>query len=162
MTIGNFGLGGARGQASYTQLNMDFNELIPTGQITDTYNNNIHLPFSKNDANYTNKRYYPTIREMQGYTHDENYDNQPLNQKNPTISVFNDLYNFNPTHKEMSYYKPHETDILTQHPYSRPRFTDEIVYDVSVPEEIENMKKKNAPDFFKLPQHALTLNKRKK
>jgi hypothetical protein len=162
MTIGNFSHGAGRGDASYTQLNTDFKELIPTGQTTDVYGNNIHLPFSRNDANYTNKRYYPTIREKAGFKHDHDYDDQPLTQINPTVSVFTNLYNFNATHKELSYFEPHNTDKLIQHPYSRPRFTAEKAYDISIPQEINKLKENTAPDFFKLPQHSFTLNKRRK
>ncbi len=39
MTIGNFSSG--RGNTSVTQLNINFNEFIPTGQLDDKYKNNI-------------------------------------------------------------------------------------------------------------------------
>ena len=156
--IGNFGTGVGTKQLS--QLNMDFREFIPHGQLNDKTKKDIHLPFSKNEIDFFNKVNKPVIPEIEGHEHTFGYKLQPLTQKNPTVSVFNDLYNFNPTHKEMSYYHPHDTDKLFHHPDSTPRFEGEFVYDVSIPDEINGIKQKTT-DYHKLPQHSLTLNKRR-
>lgn len=162
MTIGNFGLTGSKGNINHTQLNMDGKEHIPHGQITDVNHNNIHLPFSRNEVNFRNKRYYSVIPEIEGFSHDYDYDNHPLTQKNPTVSVFNDLYNFNATHKEVSQFHPHETEQFFHMPKTRPRMEMEKVYDMEIPDKINTLKKKTAPDFIALPEHSLTLQKRRK
>ena len=106
------------------------------------------------------KHNYPVIPEISGHYHDEDYNNIPLNKTNPTIAVFNNLYNFNPTHREMSYYHPHETDKLFHHNISRPRFEKEILRDTSIPDEINEIKKDNAVDAHKLPEHSFTIKRR--
>ena len=70
------------------------------------------------------------------------------------------MYNFNPTHREMSYYHPHETDKLFHHNISRPRFEKEILRDTSIPDEINEIKKDNAVDAHKLPEHSFTIKRR--
>jgi hypothetical protein len=128
------------GTKNYTQLGFDFKEHIPTGQLDDI------------------KLNYPVIREIAGFKHDEQYDDRPLTQINPTISVFTNLYNFNPTHKEMSYFQPHATDKLFHHPDDKPRFESETEYDMSIPNEINKLRKADAPAT--LPQHSFTIKRR--
>jgi hypothetical protein len=157
MTIGNFSSG--RGNTSVTQLNINFNEFIPTGQLDDKYKNDIHLPFSRSEVTSRQKRNYPVIREKAGHLHLRDYVGQELTQTNPTISVFNNLQNYNPT-QGITYFHSHETDKLIHHPTSRPRLESEFMRDVSIPMKIEDMKKKDAPDFHKLPEHSFSIKKR--
>lgn len=155
--LANFG----RGTKQETQLGFDFNEHIPTGQLNDKYKENIHLPFSRNEVDFINKRYHPVVPEIAGYAHDKKYKKQELTQTNPDVSVFNNLYNFNPTLKEMSYYAPHETEKLFNHPTDKPRFEKEFVYNNDIPNEIEGIKQ-NTTMFYKLPQHSMTIQRRNK
>ena len=157
--IGNIS-GYNRGTIQENYLNMDFKEHIPHGQLNDKTERDIHLPFSKNEIDFFIKRNQSTIREIEGHTHTNNYKLQELTQKSPTITVFNDLYNFNPTHKEMSYYHPHDTDKLIHHPDDKPRFEKQFIYDVSIPDKIEARKK--IEQYHKLPQHSFTLDRRRK
>jgi hypothetical protein len=156
MTIGVFATG--IGNQNVTQLNTDFKEFIPTGQLDDVKGNSFHLPFSKQEVKYDNKLRKPVIPEIAGHYHDFYYDNQPLTQKNPTISVFTDLYNFNPTHKEIGYYHPHETEKLFHKPESRPRFEREFTKDTSIADKIEKIRKWDAP--VTLPQHSFSIKRR--
>ena len=159
MTIGQIATS-AFGNKNYTQLGFDFKEHIPTGQLDDIKGTSFHLPFARKTRDVEIIRNYPVIPEIAGHFHDEDYDNQPLTQINPTISVFTNLYNFNATHKELSYFHPHETEKLFYNPESKPRFEKESVYDISIPNKIENMKKPNAPEEKTLPQHSFTIKRR--
>ena len=156
MTIGQIGTG--LGTKNYSQLGFDFMEHIPTGQLDDVKGNSFHLPFARKERDDEIKRNYPVIPEIAGFKHDHDYDDRPLTRNNPTISVFTNLYNFNPTHKEMSYFQPHETDKLFHHPDDKPRFESETEYDMSIPNEIEKLKKVDAPKT--LPQHSFTIKRR--
>jgi hypothetical protein len=159
MTIGQIG-SSAFGNKNHTQLGFDYKEFVPTGQLDDIKGNSFHLPFARQERDKEIKRNYPVIPEISGHFHDEEYDNQPLSQINPTISVFTNLYNFNPAHKELSYFHPHETEKLFHNPDSKPRFEQESVYDMRVPNEIEKLKKDNAPEEKTLPQHSFTIKRR--
>ena len=154
--IGNIS-GFNRGTIQQDYLNMDFREHIPHGQLNDKTERDIHLPFSKNEIDFFNKRHYPIIPEIEGHTHAFNYKIQELS---PTITVFTELYNFNPTHAEMSYFHPHDTDKLIHHPDDKPRFEKEFIYDVSIPDKIEARKK--IEQYHKLPEHSFTLDRRRK
>jgi hypothetical protein len=156
MTIGNIATG--LGTKNYTQLGFDFQEHIPTGQLDDIKGNSFHLPFARKERDKEKKLNYPVIPEIAGFQHDEQYDDQPLTQINPTISVFTNLYNFNPTHKELSYFHPHETEKLFHHPDDKPRFESETEYDMSIPNEINKLRKADAPAT--LPQHSFTIKRR--
>ena len=156
MTIGNIATG--LGTKNYTQLGFDFKEHIPTGQLDDIKGNSFHLPFARKERDKEIKINYPVIPEIAGFQHDEQYDDQPLTQINPTISVFTNLYNFNPTHKELSYFHPHETEKLFHHPDDKPRFESETEYDMSIPNEINKLRKADAPKT--LPQHSFTIKRR--
>jgi hypothetical protein len=158
MTIGSFSTG--LGNQNVTQFGLDFNEHKPTGQLDDAKGNSFHLPFSRQAVHIEKKINYNVIPEIAGHYHDQDYNNIPLNKTNPTIAVFNNLYNFNPTHREMSYYHPHETDKLFHHNISRPRFETEILRDTSIPDEINAIKKDNAVDAHKLPEHSFTIKRR--
>jgi hypothetical protein len=156
MTIGQIGTG--LGTKNYSQLGIDFTEHIPTGQLDDIKGTSFHLPFARKERDKEIKINYPVIPEIAGFNHDHDYDDRPLNQTNPTISVFTNLYNFNPTHKEMSYFQPHATDKLFHHPDDKPRFESETEYDMNIPNEIEKLKKVDAPKT--LPQHSFTIKRR--
>jgi hypothetical protein len=160
MNIG--GISSGIGNKNTTQLGFDFKEHLPTGQLDDIKGNSFHLPFARQTI-YTEKRInYPVIPEIAGHYHTKDYKLQPLNQINPTVAVFNDLYNFNPTHKEMSFFEPHATDKLIHHNESRPREEREYVYDMRIPNEIDTVRKDNAPDAHRLLEHSFSLVKRRR
>ena len=77
--------------------------------------------------------------------------------ENDNITV-NDLQNYNPT-QGITYFHPHETDVLFQHDFSRPRLESERVYDISIPQQIEAVKKDTAKTAT-LPQHSFTIKRR--
>lgn len=156
MTIGAIGTG--LGTKNYTQLGFDFKEHIPTGQLDDIKGTSFHLPFARKERDKEKKINYPVIPEIAGFKHDHEYDDQPLTQINPSISVFTNLYNFNPTHKELSYFHPHETEKLFHHPQDKPRFESETEYDMRIPNEINKLKKADAP--LTLPQHSFTIKRK--
>ena len=160
MTIGSFSTG--LGNHNITQLGFNFEEHKMTGELNDIKGNSFHLPFARQTRKVEKKVNYPVIPEIAGHYHAENYKLQPLTQINPTVSVFNDLYNFNPTHKELSYFDPHETDKLFHHNKSRPREEREYVYDMRIPNEINMIRKKEAPIHHKLPEHSFTIVRRRK
>lgn len=158
MNIGTFSTIG--GNKNCQQLGHDFVEQIPAGNsIIDTRgDSSFHLPFSRKEVYYDDKRHYPVIPEIAGHFHDTKYKVAELNQKNPTVGVFNDLQNYNPT-QGITYFHPHETDVLFQHDFSRPRLESERVYDIRIPQQIEAVKK-DTPETATLPQHSFTVKRR--
>jgi len=156
MNIGNISTG--LGTKNYTQLGFDFKEHIPTGQLDDIKGNSFHLPFARKERAKEQKINYPVIPEIAGIKHDTQYDDQPLTQINPSISVFNNLYNFNATHKEMSYFHPHETEKLFHNHKDRPRNEKETEYDILIPNEIDKLKIADPPKT--LPQHSFSIKRR--
>lgn len=146
------------GTKNYTQLGFDFQEHKPTGQLDDIKGTSFHLPFARKERYKELKLHYPVIPEIAGFKHDTEYDDCPLTQINPTISVFTNLYNFNATHKEMSYFQPHATEKLFHNPIDKPRFESETEYDMSIPNEINKLRKVDAP--LTLPQHSFTIKRR--
>jgi hypothetical protein len=158
MNIGTFSTIG--GNKNCQQLGHDFVEQIPAGNsIIDTRaDSSFHLPFSRKEVYYDDKRHYPVIPEIAGHFHDTKYKVAELNQKNPTVGVFNDLQNYNPT-QGITYFHPHETDVLFQHDFSRPRLESERVYDISIPQQIEAVKK-DTTKTATLPQHSFTIKRR--
>lgn len=159
MNIGTFSTVG--GNTSCTQLGHDFYEQIQEGDtmIDTNGDSSFHLPFSKKEIGFRAKRNYPVIPEIAGHFHDTKYKVAELEQKNPTISVFNDLQNYNPT-QGISYFHPHETDKLFQHPFTRPRLESEKYYDMRIPDDIKSKDKKNAPDAVTLPEHSFTIKRK--
>lgn len=158
MTIGNHAHSSV-GNQQYTQLHHDFRQHIPHGQLDDKNSANIHLPFSRNEVDFRDKRNYPTIKEIAGFDHQFDYKKQPLTQVNPSVAVFNDLYNYNPT-QGITYFDPHATDKLIHHPQSRPRFESENYYDVSIPKKIEAMTQDKTDLFTSFPNQSLTLSRK--
>ena len=161
MNIGTFSTIG--GNTSYNQLGHDYIEQIPAGDlITDTKaeaGSSFNLPFSRDEAKYRQKRNYPVIPEILGHYHDTKYKVTELTQKNPTITVFNNLQNYNPT-QGITYFHPHETDKLLHHNISRPRMESEKYYNIDTVKEIEEKRKKQAPLEDTLPEHSFTIKRR--
>lgn len=139
-------------------LGHSFQQQIPTGQIEANKSNVLSVPFNKDEIDFFNKRNKNYIREIAGYDHDtKKY--KKIEHTHPTI-MLSDLQNYNPT-KGITYFEPHETDKLFHHPETDPRYEQEYVYDVSIPEEINEMRKKNVP-FHKPEQHSFKLKPRKR
>ena len=159
MNIGTFSTTG--GNKSCQQLGHDFVEQVPAGNsIIDTNaDSSFHLPFSRKEIYYDNKRHYPVIPEIAGHYHDTKYKVAELTQKHPDITVFNNLQNYNPT-QGITYFHPHETDVLFQHDFVRPRFESENYKDLKIPNDIKSKDKSNAPDLATLPQHSFTIKRK--
>ena len=158
MNIGTFSTTG--GNTSCIQLGHDFNEQIQDGDtmIDTNKESSFHLPFSRKEIEFRSKRNYPVIPEIAGHFHDHKYKVAELNQKNPTISVFNDLQNYNPT-QGITYFHPHETDVLFQHDFVRPRFESENYKNLRIADDIKS-KDKKVTDLATLPQHSFTIKRK--
>lgn len=159
MNIGSFSTTG--GNKNCNQLHHDFVEQIPAGAtIIDTNKeSSFHLPFSRKENYYDNKIYYPVIPEIAGHYHDTKYKVAELTQIHPSISVFNNLQNYNPT-QGITYFHPHETDVLLQHDFTRPRFENENYKNLRIPDDIKSKDKPNAPDLETLPEHSFSIKRR--
>lgn len=155
MNIGTFSTTG--GNTSCIQLGHDFNEQIQDGAtIIDTNKeSSFHLPFSRKEVEFRSKRNYPVIPEIAGHFHDTKYKVAELTQKHPNITVFNDLQNYNPT-QGITYFHPHETDVLFQHDFVRPRFESENYKNLRIADDIK-LKDKKVTDLFTLPQHSFKI-----
>lgn len=156
MTIGRYGHS-AFGTQQHQHLEHDFKEHIPTGELNDINSNNIHMPFSRNDVRFTDLRYKPTVREIAGFDHHHDYKKQELTQVNPSVAVFNDLYNYNPT-QGVSYFDPHETDKLIHHPTDKPRFELENYKNLDIQKEIQ-ADKKVAQSYVVPPKDSFVLKR---
>lgn len=155
MNIGTFSTIG--GNTSCTQLGHNFYEQIQnSATIVDTNKeSSFHLPFSRKEIEFRSKRNYPVIPEIVGHFHDTKYKVAELTQKHPDITVFNDLQNYNPT-QGITYFHPHETDVLFQHDFVRPRFESENYKNLRIADDIKS-KDKKVTDLFTLPQHSFKI-----
>jgi hypothetical protein len=123
-------------------LGHSFQQHTATGQIVADKSNVLSVPFNKDDIDFFKKRNNNYIREIAGYDHDtKKY--KKIEHTHPTI-MLNNLQNYNPT-QGITYFEPHETDKLFHHPETDPRYENEYVYDVSISEKINEMRKKDVP-----------------
>lgn len=136
-----------------THLGHSYEHHIPTGQLHDNKKNSFNLPFSKDDIDIFKKRNKNYFREIEGYDHDiKKY--KKIEHTHPTIMLSN-LQNYNPT-QGITYFEPHETDILLYHPNGEPRYDKEYVYDMSIVQKIDKLRK-NDETIHKPEQYSFKL-----
>ena len=72
----------------------------------------------------------------------------------------NNLINFNPTSKGLTYFEEHETNKILHYQLSRPRFDAIIMKDTEIVDKIDDMKKQGR-HYHSYPQHSHKLTKRR-
>lgn len=134
-----------------------FVESDPTGRVAGDIN--YHHPFKKPEAKHFDKRHKSHIRNIDGI---------PMEKKRLFVqhhrsieNDFNNLMNFNPTNKGLTYYEEHKTNKQIHYPLSRPRFDATSFRDTEIPDKIDDWRK-DGRHYHIHGKHSQTLNTIKK
>ena len=124
----------------------------PVGQVAGAYN--YHHPFKRSEAEYFDKRHQSFFRNTDGIPMEK--ERMFVQHSRSIENDFNNLINFNPTNKGLTYYEEHETNKLIHYPLSRPRFLTTAYKDTEIVDKI-NLWKKEGRHYHNYPEHSQTL-----
>ena len=128
----------------------------PCGQISGS--KIFNTDWKKTEADYFDKRHKSHFRTGEGIPSEfKRYFKQ--HHTDVTTSM-NNLQNFNPTNKGITYFEQHDTNKHINYPTSRPRFESFNYRDTSIPDKIDALKKEgnHLHTYFK---HAPALKVRR-
>lgn len=109
----------------------------PCGQISGS--KIFHHPWKKTEADYFDKRHKSHFRNVDPIPAEfKRYFKQHHTDVTMTM---NNLQNFNPTNKGLTYFEEHDTNKHLNYPTSRPRFESFNYRDTSIPDKINEWKK---------------------
>jgi len=121
----------------------------PVGSIDG---NQFQTDSEKRDINFFQKRNKNYFRNTDPTSP---YDYYNIDNTHTSIQL-NNLQNYNPTSKGITYYEPHETEKLLHLPTSKPRFQGIIMRDNSIVNEIQKNKKQGI-HYHSPPHHSFGL-----
>ena len=127
----------------------------PVGGIEGAYN--YHHPFKRSEAEYFGKHHQSYYRNTDGIPMEK--ERMFVQHHRSIENDFNNLINFNPTNKGLTYYHEHETNKLIHYPLSRPRFLATAYKDTEIVDKIEKWRK-DGRHYHNPPEHSQTLNVR--
>jgi hypothetical protein len=127
----------------------------PVGGIEGAYN--YHHPFKRSEAEYFGKHHQSYYRNTDGIPMEK--ERMFVQHHRSIENDFNNLINFNPTNKGLTYYHEHETNKLIHYPLSRPRFLATAYKDTEIIDKIEKWRK-DGRHYHNPPEHSQTLNVR--
>jgi hypothetical protein len=127
----------------------------PVGGIEGAYN--YHHPFKRSEAEYFGKHHQSYYRNTEGIPMEK--ERMFVQHHRSIENDFNNLINFNPTNKGLTYYHEHETNKLIHYPLSRPRFLATAYKDTEIVDKIEKWRK-DGRHYHNPPEHSQTLNVR--
>ena len=120
--------------------------------------NNFHNPFKATAADFMNKRHQNYFRNTDGIP--EEYDRMKKIHHTSISNEQNNLMNFNPTSKGLTYFEEHETNKHLHYQLSKPRFENVIMKDTSIVDKIDDYQK-DGHHYHKYPSHSHSLKARR-
>jgi hypothetical protein len=125
----------------------------PTGRVAGK--THFHHPFKLNEINYYLKHNKNYFRNTDGIPYEKS---RFFKQHHSSVTVdMNNLGNFNPTNKGITYFKEHDTNNHIHNTKSHLRLENVSNYDNSINEKIEAWRKPGK-HYHNRPEHSQTLN----
>ncbi len=140
---------------------MTFGNLKPEPDPCGTISNNKHFHHQVHKVNETdmekkvNKNHF---RSTPAYPAE--FKRMNVRHHTSITANMNNLINFNPTSKGLTYFEEHDTNKILHYQLSRPRFDAVIMRETEIVDKIDDMKKAGT-HYHAYPQHSHRLTKRR-